>query len=202
MPHSYSCNWQHIVFSTKERRRLIRSELQSNLWPYIASVAKNHGMHPFAIGGIEDHVHILLTIPATKDIAKAVQEIKSNSSRWMREHVKLFQWQEGYGSFSVSKSSVSAVAKYIGRQGEHHRKITFEEEFIALLEKHGVEYDPKYVLRLIRVAPTALRFSEHAYPALPCWAKLFRAYGAEIRSARVNSCPDWRCAVTKLRDPA
>jgi REP element-mobilizing transposase RayT len=145
MPHSYSCNWQHIIFSTKERRRLIRTELQSELWSYIAGVATNHGMHPFAIGGIEDHIHILLTIPATKDIAKAVQEIKANSSRWMRQHIKTFQWQEGYGSFSVSKSNVSAVAKYIGGQREHHRRITFEEEFIALLEKHGVEYDPKYV---------------------------------------------------------
>jgi REP element-mobilizing transposase RayT len=145
MSHSYCSNWQHIVFSTKERKRLISSELQPQLWPYIAGIAKNHGMNPFAIGGVEDHVHILLTIPATKDIAKAVQELKANSSRWMREHIRSFQWQEGYAAFSVSKSNVSAVAEYIGNQAEHHRKISFEDEFIALLDRNGVEYNPKYV---------------------------------------------------------
>ena len=145
MPHSYSCNWQHIVFSTKERKNLILPELQTKLWPYLAGIAKNHGMNPFAINGVENHMHVLLTIPATKDVAKAVQELKANSSRWMREHVSRFQWQEGYGAFSVSRSSVDAVAKYIARQQEHHRRKTFEQEFIALLEKHGVQYDPKYV---------------------------------------------------------
>ena len=145
MPHSYCCNWQHIVFSTKDRAKLIREEIQPELWPYVAGIAKNHDMQPFAIGGISDHIHILVALPATKDISKAVQEIKANSSRWLHERVRGFQWQEGYASFSVSKSNIPAVAKYIGRQKEHHRRQTFEQEFIALLEKHGVEYDPKYV---------------------------------------------------------
>jgi putative transposase len=145
MPHSYCCNWQHIVFSTKERRRYLSPELQAELWPYLAAVAKNNSMQPFAIGGIEDHVHILVALPATKDVAKATQELKANSSRWLRQRIRLFSWQEGYGSFSVSKSNIARVAKYIGMQKEHHRKISFEDEFIALLEKHGVEYDPKYV---------------------------------------------------------
>lgn len=145
MPHSYCCNWQHIVFSTKERAKLIRPEIQVELWPYVAGIAKNHGMEPFAVGGIEDHIHVLVAIPATKDIAKAVREIKANSSRWLHERVRTFQWQEGYGAFSVSRSNLSAVAKYVGSQKEHHRRTNFEKEFIALLEKHGIAYDPKYV---------------------------------------------------------
>jgi putative transposase len=141
----YSCNWQHIVFSTKERRKLLRAELQTELWPYVAAVAKNHEMQPFAIGGIEDHIHLLVSIPSTKHVAKAVQEIKANSSRWISSHVHGFGWQEGYAAFSVSKSNINAVAKYIGEQKEHHRKLTFEQEFVALLKKHGVDHDPKFV---------------------------------------------------------
>ena len=102
-------------------------------------------MNPFAINGVENHIHILVTIPATKDIAKALQELRSNSSRWMREHVGKFQWQESYGAFSVSQSNVDVVAEYIAKQREHHKKKTFEEEFITLLEKHGVKYDPEFV---------------------------------------------------------
>jgi REP element-mobilizing transposase RayT len=145
LPHSYSCNWQHIVFSTKERRKLLRPELQMELWPYVAGVVHNHDMQSIAIGGIEDHMHLLISIPSTKHVAKAVQEIKANSSRWVGTHVRGFSWQEGYAAFSVSKSNVSAVAKYIGTQKEHHRKLTFEQEFIVLLKKHGVDYDPKFV---------------------------------------------------------
>lgn len=145
MPHSYSCNWQHIVFSTKERRKLLRPELQAELWPYIAGIARNHDMQPLAIGGIHDHIHLLVSIPSTKHVAKAVQELKSNSSRWVSSHVRGFSWQEGYAAFSVSKSNLAAVSRYIGTQKEHHRKLTFEQEFVALLKNHGVDYDPKFV---------------------------------------------------------
>src|SRR5689334_15042015 len=110
MPHSFHCNWQHIVFSTKERRNLLPDELRPKLWPYMAGVAKNHGMSPVAIGGVANHVHLLIGIPGTMPVAKAVQMIKANSSRWIGEHVQKFSWQEGGAAFSVSASNVPTVA--------------------------------------------------------------------------------------------
>ena len=93
----------------------------------------------------EDHVHLLLQFPPTLMIADAIRDIKSNSSAWMSSEIGRFAWQQGYGGFGVSKSNIAAVVRYIQNQEQHHRKMTIEEEFIALLEKHGVEYDPQYV---------------------------------------------------------
>ena len=146
MSHSYAQNHIHLVFSTKERRELISKNLQPRLWAYIAAICKNHDMLTFAVGGIEDHVHILFRRPPTITLAKAVTTVKANSSKWMSKQGFKFTWQKGYGAFSVSSSNVAAVIKYIDTQEAHHRKLTFEQEFIALLEKHGVAYDPKYVL--------------------------------------------------------
>jgi REP element-mobilizing transposase RayT len=98
-----------------------------------------------ANGGMEDHAHLLIQLPATLAAAKAVQLLKGSSSKWVGKHGREFSWQEGYDAFSVSKSKINAVVKYIANQETHHRRITFEDEFIALLEKHGIEYDPKYV---------------------------------------------------------
>jgi REP element-mobilizing transposase RayT len=97
------------------------------------------------IGGTENHVHILMHLPPKLALAKAVQLLKANSSKWMSEQGKEFSWQEGYGAFSVSASNLDQVIRYIQNQEAHHRKMGFEEEFRALLQKHGVEYDPKYV---------------------------------------------------------
>src|SRR5262245_23267391 len=121
MPHSFVCNWQHMVFSTKERRRVLTPELQTELWPYMGGIAKRHGMTPLAINGVEDHVHLLVGIPGPLAISTAVQTIKANASRWIRERKRLFSWQEGFCSFSVSSSNLATVANYIGRQAEHHR---------------------------------------------------------------------------------
>ena len=93
----------------------------------------------------EDHAHLLIQLPATLALSKAVQLVKGGSSQWVGEHGPEFAWQEGYGAFSVSKSNIDAVVKYIANQEAHHRKISFEDEFIALLKKHGIEYDPRYV---------------------------------------------------------
>ncbi len=98
-----------------------------------------------AIGGIEDHVHLLVELPPTILVPKAVNLIKSNSSKWMHRQGLKFAWQEGFSSFSVSASNIPAVKKYAFNQAAHHRKMTFEEEFIALLKKHNVPFDPKYV---------------------------------------------------------
>jgi putative transposase len=145
MPHTYSQNYLHVVFSTKERRKLITKEFQPKLWSYMAGIGRNNGFLVLANGGMEDHTHLLIQLPATLTLAKAVQLLKGSSSKWVSEHGREFSWQEGYGAFGVSKSNINAVVRYIANQEKHHRKITFEEEFIALLEKHEIEYDPKYV---------------------------------------------------------
>ena len=111
----------------------------------MAGIARNHDFLVLANGGIEDHVHVLIQLPATLALAQAVSLLKSNSSRWMNEHGTRFDWQEGYGAFSVSASNLRTVERYIQNQAVHHKKITFEQEFVALLKKHGIEFDPKYV---------------------------------------------------------
>jgi len=117
--------------------------MQERLWPYMTGICKNHDMLPFAVGGMPDHVHVLFRLPPTLALARAITLIKSNSSKWMGEHGRYFAWQEGYGAFSVSSSSISSVIKYIDGQELHHRKRTYEEEFLALLKKHKHPFDPK-----------------------------------------------------------
>jgi len=150
MSHSYVSNLMHCVFSTKERLPLITPELEPRLWPYLGGIARENKMKAIAIGGTTDHVHGLLSLPATMSFAKAVQLIKGGSSKWVhdsfRDH-RRFAWQEGYGAFSVSSSQVNKTIAYINRQKEHHRRRTFEDEFFDLLDKHGVEYDRRYVFR-------------------------------------------------------
>jgi REP element-mobilizing transposase RayT len=148
MPHSYLSNLMHCVFSTKERRKLITPEMQQRLWPFIGGIAKENGMKAIAIGGIADHVHILLSLPATMTIAKAMQLIKGGSSKFIHESFpdqRAFAWQEGYGAFGVSISHVEETVAYIQRQEEHHRRKTFEEEFRTFLQKHRIEYDERHV---------------------------------------------------------
>jgi putative transposase len=106
---------------------------------------RNNGFLVIANGGMEDHVHLLIQLPAAIALAKAVQLLKGSSSRWINEHGDKFAWQEGYGAFSVSASNLDTVKRYIANQESHHRKTTFEQEFIAFLKKHKIEYDPKYV---------------------------------------------------------
>jgi putative transposase len=142
MSHTYAHNPVHVVFSTKERRKLIRKESQSGLWAYLAGVCKKQRIFVHEIGGIEDHLHMLIEIPLTLSFSDAMEEIKTSSSRWMGRN---FAWQRGFGVFGVSASSMDAVIRYIRTQEAHHRKMTFEEEFVALLQRHGVEYDPRYV---------------------------------------------------------
>jgi len=140
MPSSYVCNHVHLVFSTKNRLKLIPEDLQPKLWAYMAGIANNHGMHAVAVGGIEDHAHALVNLGPTLGIAKAVQVLKANSSRWMNEHPGTrFEWQEGYFACSVSRSQVPAVTRYIANQKEHHHKMDSAAEFELLLKRHGFE---------------------------------------------------------------
>ena len=150
MPHSYVSNLMHCTFSTKERYPMITPELETDLWPYIGGIARKNRMKALAIGGTQDHLHGLLSLPATMDFAKAVQLIKGGSSKWVHDtfaKYRKFEWQDGYGAFSVSQSQLARTIDYINNQKEHHRKRTFEEEFIELLEKHGIAYDERYLFR-------------------------------------------------------
>ena len=145
---SYVSSYHHCVFSTKERRPLITPALAERLWPFLGGIARQNKMKAIEIGGVEDHVHILLSLAATMSIAKAMQLIKGGSSKWVHETFpehRLFAWQEKYGAFSVSESRVDSVIKYIKGQAEHHKKMTFQEEFMALLKKHRIEFDERYL---------------------------------------------------------
>jgi len=148
MSHSYVSNLMHCTFSTRDRYPAIDSELESRLWPYLGGIARENRMKALAIGGTADHVHALLSLPGMMSFAKAVQLIKGGSSKWMHDtfsNQEKFAWQEGYGAFSVSASQVPKTIAYINNQKEHHRKRSFQEEFLELLKKHGIEFDPRYI---------------------------------------------------------
>src|SRR5438552_5761004 len=150
MPHSYVSNLVHYVFSTKERFPFIDQKLESRLWPYMSGIARENGMKALSVGGTTDHVHALVSLPATLSVAKAIQLIKGGSSKWVHDQFpnhRKFEWQEGYGAFSVGASQMMSVINYINNQKAHHRKRTFEEEFLEFLDKYGVKYDKRYVFR-------------------------------------------------------
>jgi REP element-mobilizing transposase RayT len=145
---SYVSSYFHCVFSTKERRPSIKPELRDRLWPFLGGIARQNKMKAIEIGGVEDHVHLLLSLPSTMAIAKALQLLKGGSSKWVHEtfpEQRLFAWQEEYGAFSVSVSQLDKTIEYIKGQETHHRKMTFQEEFLALLKKHRIEYDERYL---------------------------------------------------------
>ena len=143
--HTFSRNHVHVVFSTKNRLKTIPREFQARLWAYLAGIGKNSEMIVLAVGGTENHVHLLFHLPPKLALAKAVLLLKANSSKWMADQGGVFSWQEGYGAFSVSSSNLAQVIRYIRNQDAHHRKLTFEQEFQTLLRRHGVDYDPKHV---------------------------------------------------------
>jgi putative transposase len=146
MGHSYVSNRVHIAFSTSERRELITNEMQPKLWAYVAGTARKIGVEVFEVGGVDDHTHVFVAVPASVTVASVIQKIKANSSRWMRQNgVPRFEWQQGYGAFSVSASATEDVRRYVREQTEHHKKHSFEEEFVSLLKRYGVEYDPRHV---------------------------------------------------------
>lgn len=146
MSHTYAQNVVHVVFSTKDRGQMIGKELQPRLWAYIAGICEKLGVGIHCVGGTADHIHVLIQVPPVLPVAKAVATIKANSSRWARESGIKLTWQQGYGAFSVSASVAPTVVRYIQNQEAHHKKMSFDAEFLALLKKHGVEFDPKYVL--------------------------------------------------------
>ena len=146
MSHTYSNLVYHIVFSTQGHLPLITNEIKSELYAYIGGLVKELNGKPLIINGIADHVHMLIVLPPNVSVSDAMRFVKANSSRWMKVRFgKPFAWQKGFGVFSVSRSGVDAVAKYIRDQEIHHAKFDFRTEFVSLLEKNGVDYDEKYL---------------------------------------------------------
>jgi REP element-mobilizing transposase RayT len=146
MSHTYVSELLHCVFSTKGRRCLIPLAKQSDLWAYLGGIARKNGFKAIAVGGTDNHVHLLVSLPATMPLAKAMQLLKGGSSKWMNDSGENgFAWQQGYGAFSVGISQQADTISYICSQAEHHHKRGFEEEFLAFLRKHGIEYDPTHV---------------------------------------------------------
>ena len=145
MPHTYCTNLIHCVFSTKERVDSIAQDVRERLFAYMLGIAKNLDIEILALGGTSNHIHMLMAVPAKRSLSEVIRDLKANSSRWMSENGPEFSWQQGFGAFSVSPSQVPAVKQYIRGQVEHHKKRNFEEEFILLLKKSGVDYDPQYV---------------------------------------------------------
>jgi putative transposase len=148
MSHTFTHLAAHVVFGTKDRSPLIGVKIKQRLFSYMGGIVRELGGRALIINGMPDHAHLLLCLPATVAIADAVRTIKANSSRWVHEtwpERKGFSWQQGYGAFSVSRSAISDVEAYIANQEEHHRKITFEEEFVALLKRHDIQFEATFL---------------------------------------------------------
>ena len=138
----------HLVFSTKYRKRLLNEKWMEELFSYIGGTIKEHKAVLLKAGGVEDHVHLLIRFHPQFAIASTIRLLKANSSRWINEANKMkvrFSWQSGYGAFTVSQSNIDKVHQYIGNQREHHRQISFRDEYFELLKRHRIAFDEEFV---------------------------------------------------------
>ena len=148
MAHTFTSLLVHVIFSTKDRLPHLDAEVRSRLFPYMGGILREAGARPVLVNGVADHVHGLVGLPTTASVADMMRVLKTNSSKWVHEEwptLRGFAWQTGYGAFSVSRSNVDEVERYIARQEEHHRTVTFQEEYVAFLRRHGIAYDERYV---------------------------------------------------------
>jgi putative transposase len=147
MPQSLSKIWTHLIFSTKERYPFLSDpKIRSELHAYLAAILKAHNCPTLIVGGVSDHVHALFVLSKNDSIANIVYELKRSSSKWAKpQGLRKFHWQSGYGAFSVSESHVEKVRSYIARQEQHHRRITFEDEFREFLKRYQIDYEERYV---------------------------------------------------------
>jgi putative transposase len=148
MANTYTQIYIHVVFSVKGRQNLIQKKWKDELFKYISGIAKGKQQKVYAIGGVEDHIHILLSIKPNIALSDLVREIKSNSSKWINEKSLVmgrFEWQAGFGAFSCSHSQLESVIVYINNQEEHHAKKNFKFEYIEMLQEWNVDFDEKYV---------------------------------------------------------
>jgi len=149
MAHTYTNLLTDALFSTKDRQPIIRPEIKSDLYAYLGGIINSlKGKKPVLISGPNDHVHLLFVLPASLSLSDFMEKLKANSSKWLnqRSRRRWFSWQTGYAAFSVSQSKLREVRTYISAQEEHHRRLTYQGEVIALLKKHGMAFDPKYVV--------------------------------------------------------
>ena len=148
MSQSLVANYIHIVFSTKHRAQLIQPPYETELHSYLGGICNKMDCHPVKIGGFTDHIHLLCTLSKKITLIKLLEELKSHSSKWIKTKdvsLRNFYWQDGYGAFSVNPSEIDKVIAYIDHQHEHHRQVTFQDEYRAFLQKYKVEYDERYV---------------------------------------------------------
>jgi REP element-mobilizing transposase RayT len=146
MPHSFTSLLVHAIFSTKNRAPELSPEIAGRLFPYMGGIVSERKGVPLIINGPADHVHLLVSIPAIESIAELLRVVKANSSRWVHEQFpaqRRFGWQAGYAAFTVSGSRAADVKEYIAGQQEHHRRVSFQEEFLMFLQKHGIAYDAR-----------------------------------------------------------
>jgi REP element-mobilizing transposase RayT len=147
MPSTYAALYFHFVFSTKDRCRCINDSLESRLYSYLGGIIRNLGGVAISIGGDADHVHLLASLKPRHCVADVLQTLKANSSGWIHKEMGIhpLDWQNGYGAFTVGKSQLGGVQKYIEKQKEHHRRKTFQEEYRELLQEFGIEFDERYL---------------------------------------------------------
>lgn len=148
MAHTHRSHFFHLIWSTKNRKPLIDTSCQERLYQYMGGIIRQHGASLIEIGGISNHVHLLIMIGNLDHYSSLVRMIKADSSRWMHKvwkDKKDFAWQDGYGSFVVSYTHTDVVREYIKTQEKHHSKVSFESEYIRILEKNGIKYDPRFV---------------------------------------------------------
>src|SRR5215203_1854811 len=148
MPQSLSSILIHLIFSTKNREPFLMPEIEVELYPYMASIFKALKSPALIINGTSDHLHTLFSLSRVVTIAELVEEVKTESSKWIKTKGRDFQnfhWQSGYGAFSIAQSQVSPVKRYIRRQKEHHRRVNFQDEYRKFLKAYEVEYDERYV---------------------------------------------------------
>ena len=146
MPQSLARILVHLVFSTKHREPFIAKEIRGDLHGYMVGTLQNLACPSIQTGGTADHVHVLFSLARTVTVADVLEKLKTSSCAWMKDHgVRTFAWQAGYGAFSIGESQIAAVIRYIQRQEEHHRPLTFQEEFRSFLDRYNVTYDERYV---------------------------------------------------------
>ena len=147
MPSTHTSLHFHLIFSTKNREPLIALEWEQNLHAYLGGIVNGLEGKPLAVGGIEDHVHLLVGLKSSHRLDYFLRDLKADSSEWVHREVGVrnFSWQKGYGAFSVGRSDINRLKDYIANQREHHRRVTFQEEYVAFLKDNGVEYDPRYL---------------------------------------------------------
>jgi REP element-mobilizing transposase RayT len=153
MPNTYHQIYIQTVFPVKYRNALIKKDLKNNLQAVIGKLIDDTGCKTIIVNGVDDHIHCLFSLKPSVSVSDVMMSVKSNSSKWINEGgylSKKFEWQKGFGCFSYSRSHLDAVYKYIENQQKHHEKISFHDEYIKMLQKHGIDYDERYLFQELK----------------------------------------------------